>query len=244
MHKTAIIVPSGLRNDLSGFLKALKEQIDRKNPGLNYEVIVVRQGDEGPTNEGWLSNVGYQVSDAAYYVFHPTDHVPVEDADYSPENAFVEMRHIQMMTSEIFEEVNGFSNSYPGTCVHVHDLYNRIHKARILMFRREASFPENSHESEEYFKATKRLNSGYDRSKDGLSNLSYKIVSTKPLDGVNGKEVQVVPTESSVSTTTESPTTTTAPTTTQAPPVAEEPDPADFHTFWRTRGENDVEGQR
>lgn len=239
MHKTAIVVPSSLHADLSGFLKALKDQIARKNPELNYEVIVVRQADEGPLNEGWLCNVGYQASDASYYIFHPTDHVPVEDADYSQENAFVQMCHVQLMTAEIFEEVNGFSNGYPGTCVHVHDLYDRVHKARILMFRRDASFKETLHECDEHLKALKRLSSGYDRSKDGISSLSYGVVANKPLDGVNGKELEVT-----ASLPNSEVTTSAAPTTTQAPPVAEESDPADFHTFWRTRGDADVEEQR
>ena len=237
MHKTAFIVPTSLRADVSGFVKTLKGQIESKNPGLNYEIVVVRQADEGPLNEGWLNNVGYQVSDAAYYVFHPTDHLPVDDADYAPENAFVQMAHVHLMTAEIFEEVNGYSNGYPGTCIHVHDMYDRVHKKRVLMYRREASFAETFHETEEHLKALKRLSSGYDRSKDGLSSLVYQIVSSKTDE--NGREVVV--SHAAEVTTSVPPTTTT---TTPAPATAEESDPADFHTFWRTRGEEDAENER
>lgn len=228
MHKTAIIVPASLRTDLSGYLQALKDQVERKNPGLNYEVIVVRQADEGPLNEGWLCNVGYQASDAAYYAFHPTDQVPTEDADYSQENAFVQMGHVQLCTAEIFEEVNGFSNGYPGTHVQVHDLYDRIHKARILMFRREVSCEEPPQDTEEHAKALGRLNSGYDRSKDGLNSLVYHMTAISGLTGVNGKEIEV----------------TAVLPTTQAPIVVEESNSAEFHTYWRTRGDEDVQEQR
>lgn len=234
MHKTAFIVPASLRTDLSGYLQALKDQIERKNPSLNYEIIVVRQTDEGPLNEGWLCNVGYQASDAAYYVFHPTDQVPTEDADYSQENAFVQMGYVQLCTAEIFEEVNGFSNGYPGTHVHISDLYERIHKARILMFRRNVSCGELPQNTEEHSKALKRLNSGYDRSKDGLSSLVYHMTSISGLTGVNGKEIEV----------------TSVLPTTQAPAVAEEPSettgtyPGEVHTYWRTRGDEDVQEQR
>jgi hypothetical protein len=231
MHKIAFIVPASQSADISGFLDALAKQIASKNPDLNYEVVVIRQAEEKALNAGWLCNVGVQVTDAAYFAFHSPELTPGKDADYSLEDAFVQMGDVQIMPMEIYSQVNGYSNEYPGTDVHIGDMFNRCIRGGIFMTRREATFPPLTQDVMEHFNASKRVSTAYDRSKDGLSNLFYKVVSTKQLDACAGKEVVV--------TSAEPPATTEAPTTTQAPVVVEASDTEEFHTFWRTRGDED-----
>jgi hypothetical protein len=223
MHKIAIIVPTSQSADISGFLDALTKQIADKNPQLNYEVVVVRQAERKALNSGWLCNVGVQVTDAAYFAFHSPELIPGKDADYSLEDAFVQMGDVQIMPMEIYSQVNGYSNEYSGTDVHIGDMFNRCIRNGIFMTRREATFPALTQDFMEHFNASKRVSSAYDRSKDGMSNLFYKVVSTKQLDACEGKEVVVTSADSA--------------TTTQAPVVIETLDTEEFHTFWRTRGD-------
>jgi hypothetical protein len=243
MHKIAFIVPASKSADVNGFLDALTKQIAKKNPDLNYEFVVVRQADEGPLNAGWLCNVGVQVTDAAYFVFHSSEPLTGSDADYRLEDAFVEMGGVQIMPVEIYSEVNGYSNCYPGTNVHTADMFERCIRKGIFMSRREANFPPLTFDVMEQFKAGKRVGTNYDRSKDGMSSLVYRILSTDSLPGIKGKVV--LATAELGSTPAPAIPTTEAPATTQAPPAVEElantdgTDPDEFHTFWRTRGEDD-----
>lgn len=238
MHKIAFIVPTSQSADISGFLNALTKQIANKNPDLNYEIVVVRQAEERALNAGWLCNVGVQVTDAAYFAFHSPDLIPGKDADYHLEDAFVQMGEVQIMPMEIYSQVNGYSNGYPGTNVHTGDMFDRCIRNGIFMARREATFPPLAQDVMEHFKASKRVSTAYDRSKDGMSNLFYKVISTKQLDAFKGKEVLVTSLDVQVEPVATT-TTTEAPTTTQAPPVIETLDTEEFHTFWRTRGEED-----
>ena len=124
---------------------------------------------------------------------------------------------------EIYSQVNGYSNEYSGTDVHIGDMFNRCIRSGIFMARREATFPALTQDLMEHFNASKRVSTAYDRSKDGMSNLFYKVISTKQLDACEGKEVVVACVDSA--------------TTTQAPAVIETLNTEEFHTFWRTRGD-------
>lgn len=133
--KLGIVVPYRSREShLNKFNDATEKYLKSKN--VDFEIIIVEQTDDKPFNRGKLLNVGYIKAKALgcdYVVFHDVDMLPL-DVDYSYsevplhlathfELEYEKSKNLQfddyfggvtMMSNDVFEKVNGYSNLYWG----------------------------------------------------------------------------------------------------------------------------------
>jgi hypothetical protein len=131
-HKLGIIIPYRNRYD---HLLQFKLHIQRylKSKDIKYELIIVEQDDEKPFNRGKLLNIGFKIAQERkcdYVVFHDVDMLPIDvDYSYSPDplhlatsftgdiNRVVFDEYfggVTLFPSDIFENINGYSNEYWG----------------------------------------------------------------------------------------------------------------------------------
>ncbi len=191
-----------------------RDKIDRTIP---YRVIVVEQESGYPFNRGAMKNVGYLLGreHSDYTCFHDVDYVPIW-ADYSwsdiplglvwygaesrpirLSNREREIRHdvsnfyggAALSPNDLFERVNGYTNSHWGWGPDDLDLKRRFTEAGIEMGRRKGTFQPLDHDNEAFeadgspSKAAKvNLQQLKDRwenhivdPNDGLNNLDFKI---------------------------------------------------------------------
>ena len=134
MHKLGVIVPYRNRpNQLKHFLNHIKLYLDKKD--IDYEIIIVEQTEKNNFNRGKLLNIGFIKAEELkcdYIVFHDIDMLPI-DADYSytskPTHLITELDlpkgvsrtlfdeyfgGVTIFPSNIFRQINGYSNKYFG----------------------------------------------------------------------------------------------------------------------------------
>jgi len=134
-HKLGIIVPCRNREQhLKTFLRLITKYLNRKN--IEYVVIVVNQDNAKQFNRGMLLNIGFKYAkklNCDYVVFHDVDMIPV-DVDYSYSEIPLHLATdlilqrgeknreifdeyfggVTMFPTEVFEQINGYSNKYWG----------------------------------------------------------------------------------------------------------------------------------
>uniref|UniRef100_A0A0B7AJW4 Galactosyltransferase N-terminal domain-containing protein n=1 Tax=Arion vulgaris TaxID=1028688 RepID=A0A0B7AJW4_9EUPU len=134
-HKVAVIVPFRDREvHLKIFLHHMHPFLQRQN--LEYGIILVEQEADSLFNRAILMNIGFveslKIRNYDCFVFHDVDLLPLDDRNYyscSDEpihlSASIDVHNYKlmyhelfggasMMTKEMMEKVNGFSNVYFG----------------------------------------------------------------------------------------------------------------------------------
>lgn len=205
--RLSIIIPFRRREEhLKIFLESIHKKIN-----CEFDVLVVEQNGDKPFNRGKLLNIGFDIKKKSsdYFCFHDVDMIPQEDVDYScTEDAIV---HLSSRISQFsyklpsenycggvisfkkndFVQINGFSNEYWGWGGEDDDLYFRIKKSGLPFKRKNCTFNSLSHNreinQEDYQKNYNRLHSHYDYQKDGLSNLSYSMISKETINSFTEK---------------------------------------------------------
>lgn len=205
--KLSIIIPFRNREKhLEILLTSIVDKIKEE-----FDIVVVEQFNSKPFNKAKLLNIGfdYKKNDSDYFCFHDVDMIPQEDVDYScTEDAIV---HLSSRISQFsyklpsenycggvisfkkndFVQINGFSNEYWGWGGEDDDLYFRIKKSKLPFIRKNCTFDSLLHNreinQEDYQKNYNRLHSHYDYQKDGLSNLSYSMISKENINSFTEK---------------------------------------------------------
>lgn len=133
-HKLGVIIPYRHRYQQLIELKAALANNFTKN-NIDYEIIIVEQDDAKTFNRGKLLNIGFTYAkklDCDYVVFHDVDMLP-QDVDYSYSDVPIHLASnfisngtfkrvnfdtyfggVTMFPSDIFENINGYSNEYWG----------------------------------------------------------------------------------------------------------------------------------
>lgn len=151
-HKLGIIVPYRNRPEhLRLFQEAIVNYLNNKE--IDYEIIIVSQDNGNLFNRGVLLNIGFNYSQKLkcdYVVFHDVDMLPI-DVDYSyseyPLHLATNFKKINgikervsfdeyfggvtLFPSEIFKNINGYSNKYWGWGYEDDDLLLRCKKNSI-----------------------------------------------------------------------------------------------------------------
>lgn len=153
-HKLGIIIPYRDRaNQLYEFKKEIGKHID-----FDYEVIVVEQLGDQDFNRGKLLNIGFVKAEELgcdYVVLHDVDMIPV-DVDYSYEDKPVHLitdldlpegtsrtlfdeyfGGVTLFPSNIFRQINGYSNEYWGWGFEDDDLLLRCQENHIKLDRKK-----------------------------------------------------------------------------------------------------------
>ena len=142
MSKLGIIVPYRNRpQQLRTFREYIQDYLD-----IDYELIVVEQDDRNDFNRGKLLNIGFLKAEELgcdYVIFHDIDMLPI-DADYSyvdkPTHLITEFDlpqgvsrtmfdgyfgGVTLFPSNLFRQINGYSNKYYGWGFEDDDLFLR-----------------------------------------------------------------------------------------------------------------------
>lgn len=153
-HKLGIIIPYRDRaNQLYEFKKEIGKHID-----FDYEVIVVEQLGDQDFNRGKLLNIGFVKAEELgcdYVVLHDVDMIPV-DVDYSYEDKPIHLitdldlpegtsrtlfdeyfGGVTLFPSNIFRQINGYSNEYWGWGFEDDDLLLRCQENHIKLDRKK-----------------------------------------------------------------------------------------------------------
>jgi hypothetical protein len=149
-----------------------RDKVDRAIP---YRVLIVEQESGLPFNRGALKNIGFLLGrdDSDYTAFHDVDYLPIW-ADYSwvdqpttivwygaevrplapgrSESVAHDMNQffagVVLVPNLLFEQVNGYANTYWGWGYEDMDLVNRFTAAGIARGRRKGTFQPLIHENE------------------------------------------------------------------------------------------------
>ena len=140
-NKLGVIVPYRGRYDhLIQFKNHIQKYLKFKK--IDSELIVIEQDGEKTFNRGKLLNIGFkyaQVLECDYVVFHDVDMLPI-DADYSYSDIPLHLATnfttkrivfddyfggVTIFPTEIFEQINGYSNEYWGWGYEDNDLLYR-----------------------------------------------------------------------------------------------------------------------
>lgn len=147
MDRLGIIVPYRNRPE---HLKEFKKNITRyfrRNPEIDYRIIIVQQDNAKLFNRGMLLNIGFTYAKKQrcnYVVFHDVDMLPIY-ADYTPTNHPIHLATnfefenrednrtifdqyfggVTMFPSDDFEKIDGYSNKYWGWGYEDDDLFLR-----------------------------------------------------------------------------------------------------------------------
>jgi hypothetical protein len=148
-----------------------RDKIDRNIP---YRVFIVEQDSGMPFNRGALCNIGFVLGreDSDYTCFHDVDYLPIW-ADYSwsdtpagivwhgAETRPWSLKHpgrragnkledffggVALTPNALFEQVNGYSNTYWGWGWEDTDLKHRYQSVGITVTRRKGSFQALDHD--------------------------------------------------------------------------------------------------
>lgn len=146
IHKLGVIVPYRNRHrQLANFKRAIIKHLNKS--GIEFELIIVEQDDATAFNRGKLLNIGFVEAEELgcdYVVFHDVDMIP-EKVDYSFRTVPTHLATnfisgeteiglhfeqyfggVTLFPSEIFREVNGYSNEYWGWGFEDDDLFSRL----------------------------------------------------------------------------------------------------------------------
>ena len=152
-HKLGIIVPYRDRYEqLQLFKYKITKYLDKTN--LDYEIIIIEQDNEKLFNRGMLLNIGFEESqrlNCDYVVFHDVDMLPV-DVDYSYSEIplhlstnFIRNKKeenlpfdeyfggVTLFPSNIFKDIDGYSNKYWGWGFEDDDLLLRCKKRNVVL---------------------------------------------------------------------------------------------------------------
>ena len=154
MKKLGIIVPYRDRpQQLAIFKKTINEYLD-----IPFELIIVDQVDSLEFNRGKLLNIGFTKAEELkcdYVILHDIDMLPIE-ADYSFSNKpFHLITHLDLpegtdrtmfdsyfggvtlFPSNIYKQINGYSNEYWGWGFEDDDLFLRCRENQIELNRKK-----------------------------------------------------------------------------------------------------------
>lgn len=210
MHRVAIIVPFRDRQiHLKMFLRHMHPFLQRQH--LHYGIFVVEQTDQEPFNRALLMNIGYTEAlriDSSFdcFVFHDVDLLPLDDRiHYSCKeqpvhlSANVDVHGNRLMYQNLFggasmlsrdmmEKVNGFSNLFFGWGGEDDDMSFRVRSHGMVISRYTqdiAKYTMIRHAKEDKNDSRRKLmKEGRKRiHQDGLNSLQYERVqiSLKPL---------------------------------------------------------------
>jgi len=203
VEHVAIIVPYRDRStQLDKFLKFLPTFLQRKKK-LHFGIYIVNQSDELPFNRGMLLNTGFREAQMDFpwncLIFHDVDLLPLNETNPYRCSEFPLLMASRMdkwgwqmpyasyfggvgaMTTEQFEQVNGFSNMFWGWGSEDDDMQMRLrfHGFTIGQLDKEGFYTMAKHAQEpinqkrhELFKTGKKRFAW-----DGLSNLTYELLS-------------------------------------------------------------------
>lgn len=198
-HRVAIIVPYRNRNaHLRIFLNNIHPFLQRQQ--LDYRIFIIQQLKTGPFNRGMLMNIGFTEAQRIYnftcFIFHDVDLIP--ENDKNPYNCVDSPRHLSVavdvfkyqlpfknifggaiaMQADQFKSVNGFSNQFFGWGGEDDDLFNRVNKKMMSIFRYSEEISRytmikhvKQYPNPSRFKILKESN--YEV--DGLNSLNYKL---------------------------------------------------------------------
>ena len=155
-RKLTVLIPYRDREEnLSVFIPYFKSFMKNYHPEINYNIVIIEQGNNKTFNKGLLFNAGFLLTSGStdYYALHDVDALPLS-SDYSyhvePQHLFVNtleqsnngiFRNINRealyknkggvitVSKEIFKLVNGFSNNYWGWGFEDDDFSFRLHDA-------------------------------------------------------------------------------------------------------------------
>ncbi|CAG5134431.1 unnamed protein product [Candidula unifasciata] len=200
-YKVAIIVPFRDRDvHLKIFLRHMHPFLQRQN--LEYGIIVVEQEADSLFNRAILFNIGFiesiKVHSYDCFVFHDVDLLPLDDRNYYScgdqpvhlsaaidTHNYKLMYHelfggASMMTREMVEKVNGFSNVYFGWGGEDDDMSYRIRSHSMLIERYAsdvARYTMMRHAKENKEDRTRLFATSRQRiHKDGLNSLKYELL--------------------------------------------------------------------
>ena len=197
-----------------------RDKVDRNIP---YRVLIVEQEEGLPFNRGAINNIGFVLGrgESDYTCFHDVDYLPVW-ADYSWSDTPVsivwygaESRPISLKQpghrvahdianfhsgviltpNKLFEEVNGYSNTYWGWGWEDTDLKSRYQAAGVTFARRKGTFRPLDHDHNGYnldstLKPAAIANrrhyedcwaSGLTSQAEGLPTLAFEILDRRPV---------------------------------------------------------------
>ncbi|KAH9519817.1 Zinc finger protein containing five transmembrane domains [Bulinus truncatus] len=205
-HKVAVIVPYRDREvHLKIFLLHMHPFLQRQN--VEYSIVVVEQEEGLPFNRGLLLNVGFveslKIHDFSCFIFHDVDLLPLDDRIiYSCSDEPVHLSAIidthsnklmyqnifggaSMLTKDMMDKVNGFSNVYFGWGGEDDDMSYRVrsHGMMIVRYAPEiAKYTMLRHAKEDQEDRTSLFSSSKKRIHyDGLNTLKYQLVEINHL---------------------------------------------------------------
>ncbi|KAI8752847.1 beta-1,4-N-acetylgalactosaminyltransferase bre-4-like [Biomphalaria glabrata] len=205
-HKVAVIVPFRDREvHLKIFLIHMHPFLQRQN--IEYSIIIVEQEAGVPFNRALLLNVGFvealKIHDFTCFVFHDVDLLPLDDrilytcsdepvhlsATIDSHGNKLMYQNIfggaSMMTKDMVEKVNGFSNLYFGWGGEDDDMSYRVrsHAMMIVRYAPEiAKYTMMRHAKENQEDRTSLFSSSKKRiHHDGLNTLNYQLLELKLL---------------------------------------------------------------
>ena len=206
---------------------------DKLDYVIPYRVFIIEQENGLPFNRGALKNIGFVVGreHSDYTCFHDVDYLPVW-ADYSwsdtpaaivwhgAETRLWSLKHpgrrlghkiedffggVVLTPNALFEQVNGYANTYWGWGWEDSDLKHRYQSAGITFTRRKGSFQGLDHDHDGYTlndampwltptpKPTTLVNERQFRERwaadgtalkqadDGLTTLAFEILDRRPV---------------------------------------------------------------
>jgi hypothetical protein len=142
--KLGIIVPYRNRSEHLQVFKQSMNKYLNDNGYTNYVIIIVNQDDAKLFNRGMLCNIGFiesQKQKCDYVVIHDIDMLPI-DVDYSFSDTPIHLATdnipfesyfggMTLFPSDVFKEINGFSNLYWGWGFEDDDLRYRCVKNNV-----------------------------------------------------------------------------------------------------------------
>ena len=152
MERLGVIIPYRNRHEhLDEFLIKISNYLETKE--INYKIFVIEQDNGKLFNRGMLLNIGFiyaQKYKCDYVVFHDVDMIPI-DVDYSYSDVPLHLATnfyyypnqnekiifneyfggVTLFPSDIFQEINGYSNKYWGWGYEDDDLLLRCKNKNI-----------------------------------------------------------------------------------------------------------------
>ncbi|CAL1540006.1 unnamed protein product [Lymnaea stagnalis] len=193
--------------------------LQRQN--LEYGIIVVEQAAGTPFNRAILMNVGFveslKILEYDCFVFHDVDLLPLDDRNFyscgdepvhlsavidSHDNKLMYQNIFggaSMMTKEMMNKVNGFSNAYFGWGGEDDDMSYRVRSHGMVIVRYDpevARYTMMRHAKEDQEDRTHLFRSSKNRiHEDGLNTLKYQLLGLKQEPLYTWVYVKIDPTE-------------------------------------------------
>lgn len=200
-HRVAIIVPYRKRDaHLRLFINNIHPFLQRQQ--LDYWIFIIQQLEMAPFNRGMLMNIGFTEAQRIYnftcFIFHDVDLIP--ENDQNPYNCIDSPRHLSVaidvfkyrlpfknifggvisMQANQFKKLNGFSNRFSGWGGEDDDLFNRVNKQKISIFRYSENISRYTmikHVKQNPNPSRFRILKDHKYETDGLNSLNYVLDS-------------------------------------------------------------------